>query len=280
MSLTKKLKFDEDVMDVLQEMRVEESPAGFLGFITSGQLERTLYERTNKALEALGGKWNRKYKAHVFERDPRAGLAGIVDSGETTVIRDGFFETPEKVTNRMLQLLPLPGYSALILEPSAGKGAILDVLLKQPGIEKHKFVAIEKNQQRREYLEGHYYPRAQICSGDFLEWKPKDFGSLFDRAYANPPFEECQDIDHVLHMYEFLRPGGWLISVMSPHFAFAEDRKSVEFREWLEKVKGVSHELAADSFKESGTEVNTFLVQIQRSNIPAREAPVQPEFDL
>lgn len=280
MSLTKKLKFDEDVMEVLQEMRVEESPAGFLGFITSGQLERSLYERTNKALEAMGGKWNRKYKAHVFEDDPRNGLAGIVDSGETTVIRDGFFETPEKVTNRMLQLLPLPGYPALILEPSAGKGAILDVLLRQPDSKKYSFFALEKDQSRREYLEDNYSSRVTICGADFLRWNPADFLHLFDRIYANPPFEECQDIDHVLHMYECLRDGGWLISVMSPHFAFAEDRKSVEFREWLKKVNGVTHELAANSFKESGTEVNTFLVQIQRSNIPARKAPVQPGFDL
>ena len=33
------------------------------------QLDRQLYVRTNKVIEAAGGKWNRKTRAHVFDGD-------------------------------------------------------------------------------------------------------------------------------------------------------------------------------------------------------------------
>lgn len=38
------------------------------------QLDRKLYEAVNKALEAAGGRWNKKAKAHVFKGDPRPYL--------------------------------------------------------------------------------------------------------------------------------------------------------------------------------------------------------------
>lgn len=34
-------------------------------------LERALYAKVNKALEAVGGKWNRKRQAHIFQQNPR-----------------------------------------------------------------------------------------------------------------------------------------------------------------------------------------------------------------
>lgn len=50
--LTKTLKFDDDVLEVLSAMDWQDG--GRLGVITGGQLERGLYMRVNKALENMG----------------------------------------------------------------------------------------------------------------------------------------------------------------------------------------------------------------------------------
>ena len=89
--LTKTLKFDQEVLNVLRAMRWEND--GTLGIISGGQLDRKLYERLNKALEAMGGKWNRKAGGHVFDADPRPAVEGLLDNGTLAVEKDGFFET-------------------------------------------------------------------------------------------------------------------------------------------------------------------------------------------
>ena len=40
--------------------------------------------------------------------------------------------------------------------------------------------------------------------------------------------------------------------------------KAVAFREWLDEVNGYAEELPANSFKESGTAVNTMLIMIEK----------------
>jgi hypothetical protein len=60
------LKLDNDVLNVLIESRIE----GMSLFLPPKQLERKLYESVNKALVALGGKWNKKAKAHLFDHNP------------------------------------------------------------------------------------------------------------------------------------------------------------------------------------------------------------------
>ena len=50
--------------------------------ITDGQLDRKLYVEVNAALEALGGAWNRKAKAHIFDQDPSDALDQVLVDGE------------------------------------------------------------------------------------------------------------------------------------------------------------------------------------------------------
>ena len=75
----------------------------------------------------------------------------------------------------------------------------------------------------------------------------------------NPPFSA--DVDHVLHAFAHLKDGGRIVAIMSEHSFFANDKKSIEFREFLEQ-RGTSEKLPSDTFKASGTMVNTRLVII------------------
>lgn len=251
--LTKTLRFDDDVLTVIRAM--EFSPDGCLGKITGGQLERKLYERVNKAIDAMGGKWNRKAGGHVFATDPRPMVEGLLDNGSLTVERDGFFETPRAVVERMLELVPLD-HNGDYLEPSAGIGAIADALVEH-GVPRDRIACVEKNEQRVKVLIAKGY---DVDCADFMSYM--DYG--FVRVYMNPPFEAGQDADHVMHAYDLLDYDGEIVSVMGEHAFFANDRKSVEFREWLDEVGGYSEQLPPGSFKESGTGVSARLVVIKK----------------
>lgn len=249
MSLVKKLYFDSDVLGILRSM--EFSADGLLGKLTCGQLDRKMYEKVNKALDAMGGKWNKKSGGHLFQTDPRPSVEGLLENGVIEVKRDGFFETPKAVVERMLELVPINGRH-IILEPSAGMGAIANELPAEKGL----IVCVEKNEDRAGRLEDMGF-ETYCC--DFLEWQPS---YKFELIYMNPPFEELQDIDHVKHAYELLVDYGSMASVMSESPFFRSDRKAADFRAWLESVGGHYEKLADGAFKESGTGVNARLVVI------------------
>ena len=248
--LTKTLKFDDDVLRIIRRMDWLED--GLIGVINSGQLERDLYVRVNKALEAMGGKWNRGKKGHIFKIDPRSQVGGLLDAGSLMVTKDGFFETPLSVVQRMMELVTPKG---MILEPSAGLGAIVDNL----GVSKSDILCIEFNEQRAIKL---YEKGYKVECMDFLEFDLTGFDSIF----MNPPFEDGQDIDHVRHAYDCLGKEGAMVSVMSEGSFFRSDKKAVSFRGWLNSFEDAAYDekLPEGSFKESGTGVNTRLVAIYK----------------
>jgi len=247
--LTKTLKFDDDVLNVISTMEWQNE--GKLGILTCGQLERQLYLRVNKALEALGGKWNRKGGGHIFPTDPRPRLGDFIENGTLVLERDGFYETPLEIVKRMIELVSPTGR---ILEPSAGLGAIADNL----PVPQNQIFCIEKNEQRAGILSKKGY---DVLCGDFLEC---NISSKFNTIVMNPPFEEGQDIDHVRHAYSCLAPGGSMVSVMSEGPFFRDDQKAIAFRDWLRKVDGESFKLPPKSFKKSGTDIFTRLVVIYK----------------
>lgn len=255
MVLTKTLKFSKEVLDVIKQMDWSED--GLLGKITGGQLSRDLYVSVNKALEAMGGKWNRSIGGHVFLVDPRQSVDGLLSNGDLTVERDGFFQTPETVVTRMIEIVrPIDLPSSLTLEPSAGLGAIARYLTGC------NLTLIEKNEYRVGLLKKEF--KNVLCM-DFLDFDaPFKNGNFYDRIYMNPPFEEGQDIDHVRHAYELLKNGGALVSVMGEGAFFRGDKKATSFREWLLTIGGSSEILPKGSFKESGTGVNARLVVIRK----------------
>jgi hypothetical protein len=253
MTLTKTLRFDDDVLAVLRNMRWEDE--GRLGIITGGQMERKLYERLAKALTAMGGKWNRKAGGHLFPFDPRPQVEGLINNGTLQVERDGFFETPLAVVRRMCELVQPTGN---VLEPSAGMGAIADHL---PILQDRVF-CIEKNEQRAQALRDKGYT---VHCGDFLEYKLNYSRGLFDTIFMNPPFEDGQDMTHVKHAYSLLRVGGGvLVSVMSEGPFFSNFARAVNFRRWLDVMGAYNEQLPDKSFHDSGTDVATRLVVIRK----------------
>lgn len=164
----------------------------------------------------------------------------------------GYFPTPSEIVDRMTIEAELsPGLR--VLEPSAGSGNICRAIVEAGA----RCVAFEHHSSLCEVLQLQGIEAEQT---DFLTVSPG--ADLFDRVLMNPPFEGMQDADHVRHAFEFLKPGGRLVAIMSPGPFFRSDRKAAEFRAWAEFVGARVVDLPAGAFKESGTGVASKLVVI------------------
>jgi hypothetical protein len=106
-----------------------------------------------------------------------------------------------------------------------------------------------------------------------------------DKVLMNPPFSGNQDIQHVCHAINMLRPGGRLVAIMSPHFIYATDQLSAGFRRLIGYPDGMRlgdqtgveltgdlgigatsvERLEAGAFKESGTNIAAVLVTIEKA---------------
>jgi protein-L-isoaspartate O-methyltransferase len=154
----------------------------------------------------------------------------------------GFFPTRAPAVNRMLELAKLsPGMK--VLEPSAGTGRIADAA-RNADAEVH---VVEINASLREILrlKGHML----LPEPDFLKIVPLGF---YDRVLMNAPFENQQDIDHVVHAYAMLRPGGLLVAITSGSWMFRDSRKAEEFRAWFRGILGTIEDLPSGSFDMTG----------------------------
>jgi len=165
----------------------------------------------------------------------------------------GYFNTPPAVVERLISVADLrPGQR--VLEPSAGAGDIADAIRAQGLVPD----VVEVASSLRKILEAKGY---NLVGYDFLEYN----GGPYERIVMNPPFENAQEIDHVLHAYQLLAPGGRIVSVMSEGPFFRSDKKSETFRDFVDNY-GWSEKLPEGSFLKSrnSTGVNTRLVVIEK----------------
>lgn len=251
-------KIPENVLNVLGECRAD----GNLLYLPSVQLDRKTYTEVNKVLENMGGKWNRKAKAHVFAEDDDVAemLENVLLTQEVKDLKREyqFFPTPRAVAKRMCEMAEIDSTSE-VLEPSCGNGQLADVILEYCPA---SICCIELNADMNRYLAGKPYD-VNYC--DFLGVTKKELGTInFNRVVMNPPFTRHQDIDHVRHAYDLLDAGGILVAIMCESTFFRTDKKSVEFRDFLDSVYAQTIKLEPGAFHESGTDVVTRIVKIRK----------------
>lgn len=237
-----------------------------------GQLDRKLYVATDKVLQACGGKWNRKAKAHVFDGPARERVELVLNTGEVQTAADlGFFPTPSGLAKELVAMAGVQSGDR-VLEPSAGTGNIVLAIQDAGGI----VIACERDESRRLYLVESVLKSRDylVTTTDFMNYlhgvQENGKPALFDRVVMNPPFckvGQGDHLDHVKHAYGLLRPGGVLVSVLPGGVTFREDRRHREFREWVYDEgagEGTIEDLPEDSFRDSGTRVRTCVVRMVR----------------
>lgn len=253
---------DADVIDVLRNCDLHPLAVS----LPATQLDRKLYERVNKVLETLGGKWSKKARAHVFAVDPSPLLAGVVASGRIVDRQKvlAFFETPELLADRVAELADVEAHHS-VLEPSAGTGRLVRAVMARCA--RARVTAVEIDPNHVDALSG-------ICDdvlrGDFLTMDFVKFGG-FDRVIANPPFSGRVWQKHVTRMIDLLKPGGRLVCVLPASASVITDANEVLHNRLTDTDD--FEEMAflpvpPGSFKESGTDVNTVILVAQKKVTP------------
>jgi protein-L-isoaspartate O-methyltransferase len=178
----------------------------------------------------------------------------------------GFFPTPPAIIGQMLEAAGIgPGMS--VLEPSAGKGDILDALAQCQGIQ---LFGVEAVPQLADICtaKGHNCATADFMESDLGQW---------DRILMNPPFENGQDRAHVMKAYQCLKPGGRVVAVMSAG-SFQDGRGKSEWLAFLEAQDHTIEELEDGAFSSAfrQTGVSTRLVVIDKPAAQVAAKPASP----
>lgn len=243
------MKIKSEILAVLDDCTFEGS-----NLLLAGQLDRPTYQAVAKIIEAAGGKWNRKAKAHVFEGDARDAIEPVLLTGEVTNRKQEFgqFYTPADVAQLVIMAARIkPGDE--VLEPSAGRGDIAAAAV----VAGATVDCVELDMSNVNFLNEDRRYRTVICR-DFLQLSANP---IFDVVCGNPPFAKQADISHVMHASRFLKPGGRLAFVMSAGVAFRQNKLTEAFRHFIQVENGGTiTPLPDNSFKETGTNVNTVLV--------------------
>jgi len=242
-----KVNISEDVEEVLRSAEVEGNTLKLVG-----QLDRPLYTATNKVLVAIGGKWNKSARVHIFTKPVAGVLAEALDKGhaiDTKKQRNQFF-TPQDIARRMAELAEIEA-GMCVLEPNAGSGRIVQAVID----------SVDTEILGYEIDEGLCFALRSEFPGYKLQVRNKDFLTVtehigeYPRVIMNPPFENGVDIKHILHGLEMLKSGGILVALCA---------NGPKQNEKLKPLADHWEELPEGSFKSEGTGVNVALMVIRK----------------
>jgi len=170
--------------------------------------------------------------------------------GVKIAVAPQLFPTPPELAKRMVELADLQTDNR-VLEPSAGTGNILRELIETGA--RIDIEAVEINGQLADTLRQKYLS-VTVTRADFLGYKPTQ---NFDRIIMNPPFVNGEDIKHIQHARELLKPGGKLVALCA---------NGPRQQEQLKPLADSWEELLDDTFKEQDTSVHAALLIISKEN--------------
>ena len=135
-----------------------------------------------------------------------------------------------------------------ILEPSAGKGVLVDAAFERHG-ELLQMVIYDNNEECIRELTEKYseqiaddtiFSLCDLGHASFLELLTKQMGGLPGKTIVPmkyilmfPPFTNDQYMEHVMHAYQILKEGGRLVALIPETFLKNELAASMAFSKWL-----------------------------------------------
>lgn len=235
------MRYDLIGFDVLSDLENLRSDSTDDSWYFSGC---TPSDRAEKVLEYIGGikigfRWNFDYDVKlVLKEIKRYGAIPEQKSHQ-------YYPTPENVARDVIEIADIQ-QSDLVLEPSAGQGAIADLI-------KTEFLyLIDISKLHCEVLKAKGYDR--VLNIDFMTYVP---AYKFDKIIMNPPFSESRAISHVKHAATMLSEKGKIVAVLPAGY---RSNKVI--------VEGMSHEWSGIYKNEfAGTSIDTVILILKQHNV-------------
>lgn len=164
------------------------------------------------------------------------------------------YPTPSEVIYKMLQHYDVNG--KVILEPSAGKGDIIDILIMEGAKD---ILYCEKSEPLQKILNG----KGRFLNADFLQ-VTSDQISHVNAIIMNPPFSD--GVKHVLHAYEIAPKGATIISLINSSNLkndYSEDRKRL--KKIIEETGDTRELKKCFDTAERKTDVEVTLIYIKKA---------------
>ncbi|MDO6389008.1 DUF4942 domain-containing protein [Pontibacter sp. BT731] len=182
------------------------------------------------------------------------------------MFHEEFYPTPAHVIEKMIDPIRNKLVGKSILEPSAGKGDILDYLVSSNRVSKKRLYAIEQSQELQFVLQKKEY---KVIDSDFLQYKG-DYH--FDFIIGNPPFSNGDA--HLLKAWEILE-SGHIVFLLNAETILNPFTKTRQLLKKLIEDHG-SFEVLGNVFQaaERKTGVNVALVRLEKKTVS------RFEFDL
>lgn len=240
--------------DILSQCTVEST----IVKLPAIQLDRKLYLEVAKSLELIGGKWKGgKVQGFVFPTDPTELLNQVAGGQKRNLKKEfQFFETPKDLADQLVQLANIQPTDK-VLEPSAGRGAIINAIHNvNPNIVVDYCELMDINLTFMKKL-----PNVNQVGEDFLALNAV---GVYDKIIANPPFSKNQDIEHITKMWKCLKPGGRIVTFASTHWQTSSNNKEITFRNWLDVVDATVIDMPKGLFEESGTSIPTTIIIVDK----------------
>lgn len=241
--------------------------------------DRALVDMVNRELAAYyGAVLPDAVRPDVDPRDARSQTGALSKDL-------AFYPTPKAAAEKAVEYLFNNWYpsAARVLEPSAGEGHLALELLR---VTDDKREANARECRRFPHL-GHEvgwdvvvdavevhpgrvaalrqmarrYPGLNVREANFLQLTPT---GDYDAVLMNPPFYGTHCLEHVMHAFDFLKPGGRLAAILPATAQVRETKKHKAFAAWLKGKSARWWDLPAESFAESGTRVATVVLTLGR----------------
>lgn len=147
-----------------------------------------------------------------------------------------------------------------VLEPSAGSGNLAEGILKAfPYVSSLDCVELNK-ELRTELLRKGF----TVVGNDFLQFQTE---KKYDFIIATPTYKNNVDIEHIMHMFNFLKPGGKIVALTYPEWAMKNGEHQVRFRKWLETKRYSMKMLKDMSFVENYKTQPSMIITIRKSTL-------------
>lgn len=188
-----------------------------------------------------------------------------------------FYPTPISTIIHMIHKVNLRDKNS-ILEPSAGKGDILDYIVENYRF-KDKVYAVEKNPELQLILKGKGY---KVLTDDFLTFDP---ANQFDLILMNPPF--IDGVKHLLKAWEIIKNGEIVCLLNSETLNNPFSKERVLLLDIIKQHGDVEDMGDCFSTSEHKTNVNVSMVYLKKETKNSysfdfkqdKEDPINIEFD-